>query len=228
MSNRDLSTSLFNKYYKESDGDLPSRDWITRMKIAIGAAEEICKASSILLDDNFEVRIGSLSQAGAVEMETHTHENRITRTLGEDTSGIPNATCAYDVYCFGKILLELVTGKLGISGCSNSSTEKWLETTLTYISRSDKDLVTNIMDPSLVVDEDLLEEVWVMAIVARTCLDPKPRRRPFMRYILRALENPLEVVREEYISSNRTTSSAEVWTAALFGSWSKSLWSGQS
>ncbi|CAI9769878.1 unnamed protein product [Fraxinus pennsylvanica] len=140
------------------------------------------------------------------------------RTYEEDTSGIPSATCAYDVYCFGKILLVLVTGELSISGCSNSSTEKWLETTLTYISRSDKDLVTNIVDPSLVVDEDLLEEVWVMAIVAKICLDPQPRKRPGMKYILKALENPLEVIREEYISSNSTTSSAELWTASLFGS----------
>lgn len=66
----------------------------------------------------------------------------------------------------------LVIGGLSISDCSNSSTKKWLETTLTYISRLDKDLVTNIVDPSLVVDVDSLEEVWAMAIVAKDL--PRP------------------------------------------------------
>lgn len=45
-----------------------------------------------------------------------------------------------------------------------------------------------------------------------------------MRYILKALENPLKVVREENSSSARlrTTSSRGSWNAALFGSWRSS------
>lgn len=135
--------------------------------------------------------------------------------------GTPNATCAYDVYCFGKVLLELVTGKLGFSSSTNATTKEWLEATLPYISIYDKELVTNIVDPSLIIDEDLLEEVWAMAIVARSCLNPRPTRRPLMRYILKALENPLKVVREEHTSSARlrTTSSRGSWNATVFGSW---------
>lgn len=96
-----------------------------------------------------------------------------------------------------------------------------LEQTLPYISIYDKDLVTKIVDPSLIIDEDLLEEVWAMAIVARSCFNPKPSRRPLMRYILKALENPLKVVREENTGSARlrATSSRGSWNAAVFGSW---------
>lgn len=81
--------------------------------------------------------------------------------------------------------------------------------------------MTKIVDPSLIIDEDLLEEVWAMAVVARSCLNPKPSRRPLMRYILKALENPLKVVRDENSGSARlrTTSSRGSWNAALFGSW---------
>lgn len=100
--------------------------------------------------------------------------------------GSPTSNCAYDVYCFGKVLLELVTGKLGMSASSESEMKDWLESTLPYVSIYDKELVTNIVDPSLIIDEDLLEEVWAMAIVARSCLNPKPTRRPLMRYILKA------------------------------------------
>ncbi|GMY05785.1 probable LRR receptor-like serine/threonine-protein kinase At2g16250 [Fagus crenata] len=239
MPNGDLTNSLFRKTSSEEDG-LQSLDWITRLKIATGAAEGLCylhhectpplvhrdvQASSILLDDKFEVRLGSMSDVCAQEGDSH--QSRFTRLLRlpqsseQGTSGSLTAVCSYDVYCFGKVLLELVTGKLGISASSDSQLKEWLENTLPYISMYDKDLVTKIVDPSLIVDEDLLEEVWAMAIVALSCLNPKPSRRPLMRYILRALENPLKVVREENHGSARlrTTSSRGSWNAALFGSW---------
>ncbi|XP_060176124.1 probable LRR receptor-like serine/threonine-protein kinase At2g16250 [Lycium barbarum] len=239
MPNGDLSSSLFRKNNSD-DHSLQSLDWITRLKIAIGAAEGLSylhhecypplvhrdiQASSILLDDKFEVRLGSLNEVYAQGGDTY--HNRISRLLRlpqtseQGASGSPNATCAYDVYCFGKVLLELVTGKLGISASSDDTMKEWLEKTLSCISIYDKELVTNIVDPSLIIDEDLLEEVWAMAIVAKSCLNPKPLRRPLMRYILKALENPLKVVREEYTSSERlrATSSKGSWNATLFGSW---------
>lgn len=239
MPNGDLSSSLYRKNNMEDDS-LQSLDWITRLKIAIGAAEGLSylhhectpplvhrdvQASSILLDDKFEVRLGSLSEACVQEGDGH--QNRITRLLRlpqsseQGSSGPSTASCAYDVYCFGKVLLGLVTGKLDISASSDTQMKEWSEQTLPYISIYDKELVTKILDPSLLVDEDLLEEVWAMAIVARSCLNPKPSRRPLMRYILKALENPLRVVREDTSGSARlrTTSSRGSWNATLFGSW---------
>ncbi|XP_071697259.1 probable LRR receptor-like serine/threonine-protein kinase At2g16250 [Rutidosis leptorrhynchoides] len=242
MPNGDLSSSLYRK--NESDDDsLQSLDWITRLKIALGAAEGLSylhhectpplvhrdvQASSILLDDKYEVRLGSLSEVCIQEGDSHS--NRFTRLLRlpqtseQGASGVATATCTYDVYCFGKVLLELVTGKMGISASNDPSTKELIEGILPYINIYDKELVTNIIDPSLIIDEDLLEEVWAMAVVARSCLNPKPARRPLMRYILKALENPLKVVREESGSSARlrTPSSRGSWNAALFSSWRQS------
>lgn len=112
-----------------------------------------------------------------------------------------------------------------MSASNDTSVKEWLDQTLPYINIYDKDLVTKIVDPSLIYDEDLLEEVWAMAIVARSCLNPKPSRRPLMRYILKALENPLKVVREENVGSGRlrTTSSRGSWNASVFGSWRQSV-----
>lgn len=46
-----------------------------------------------------------------------------------------------------------------------------------------------------------------------------------MRYILKALENPLKVVRQEHAISERlrATSSRGSWNATLFGSWRHSF-----
>ncbi|XP_043711111.1 probable LRR receptor-like serine/threonine-protein kinase At2g16250 isoform X2 [Telopea speciosissima] len=93
MPNKDLANSLYRKTDLQDDG-LQSLDWITRLKIAIGAADglsylhhECCppivhrdvQASSILLDDKFEVRLGSLSEVCTQEGDTH--QNVITRFL---------------------------------------------------------------------------------------------------------------------------------------------------
>lgn len=110
---------------------------------------------------------------------------------------------------------------MGLSASSDGTMKEWLKETLPYISIYDKELLTNIVDPSLIVDEDLLEEVWAMAIVARSCLNRRPAKRPHIKYVLKALENPLKVVREESPSSARLkiVSSRGSWSAGLFGSW---------
>ncbi|KAE9600096.1 putative protein kinase RLK-Pelle-LRR-XIV family [Lupinus albus] len=215
-----------------------SLDWITRLKIAIGAAEGLAylhesspplvhrdvQASSILLDDKFEVRLGSLSE---VTSQGDLHQSVFSRLFSKPLSfnqgnpGTSSVTSDFDVYCFGKILLELVTGNLDVSSSDDATTKEWIEQTLSYITIYDKERVTKILDPSLIVDEDLLEEAWAMAIVARSCLNPKPSKRPLMRHVLKALENPLKVVREDNGSSARlrTTSSRRSWGTAFFGSW---------
>ncbi|KAM0859992.1 hypothetical protein ACQ4PT_046831 [Festuca glaucescens] len=240
VRNGDLSSSLHTKPGEEEEG-MQSLDWIKRLKIATGVAEALCylhhectppmvhrdvQASSILLDDKFEVRLGSLSEVCPQEGESHqnviTKLLRFSSTADQGSSGSPSATCSYDVYCFGKVLLELVTGRLGISASSDSKTSDWLDNTLRYINIYEKELMSKIIDPSLIIDEDHLEEVWAMAIVAKSCLNPRSSKRPPMKYILKALENPLKVVREDNGSSSarlRATSSRGSWNAAFFGSW---------
>ncbi|CDY71289.1 BnaAnng36870D [Brassica napus] len=92
MRNGDLASALFRKSDNEGDG-LKSLDWITRLKIALGAAEGLAylhhecspplvhrdvQASSILLDDKFEVRLGSLSEA---YVQGDAYQSRISRLL---------------------------------------------------------------------------------------------------------------------------------------------------
>lgn len=136
----------------------------------------------------------------------------------------PPAACSYDIFCLGKVLLELVTGKLGLSGSDDLATADWIEMALTHITIHDRDLIVKIIDPSLFLYEDHLEEVWAMALVAKSCLNSRPSKRPPARYVLKALENPLRVVREEERSSSlsgriRSMSNRSSWRGAFHGSW---------
>uniref|UniRef100_A0A0A8ZVX3 WPK1 n=1 Tax=Arundo donax TaxID=35708 RepID=A0A0A8ZVX3_ARUDO len=153
---------------------------------------------------------------------------RSSKSLEKHTSG-PPATCSYDVHCFGKVLLELITGNFGISGPNAAASEEseWLANTLNHINAGDKASITSIIDPLLVVDEDHLEEVWAVAIIAKTCLSSKPSRRPSARYVLRALENPLRVVRASSRSNSarllRSSSSRSSWQSVFQGNRVQSL-----
>ncbi|KAJ7535193.1 hypothetical protein O6H91_12G022200 [Diphasiastrum complanatum] len=244
MPNGDLAQALHKKVVPSPPGEiLQSLDWITRLKIAIGVAEGLSylhhecspplihrdiKASSILLDDKYEVRLGSLSEARTQDGGSHpgliARLLRKSQTSENSDPGSPVASCSHDVYCFGKVLLELVSGKLGISDSMDPTAEPWIDSALALIDRHNRESLGKLVDPSLLVDEDLLEEVWAMAIIAKLCLNPKPAKRPQMRHILKALENPQKVVREENFNSalRSGNSSRGSWNASLFGSWRKS------
>lgn len=240
----DLSTALYNNNMKMDEEDkegLTSLDWITRLKIAVGTAESLsflhheCKpplvhrdvqASSILLDDKFEVRLGSLSdvctQVGDGNQGVFTRFLRRSQASEQSMSGSSTATCTYDIHCFGKVLLELVTGKLGLSGSMDPIATEFIDHTLQQISTYDKETITKLVDPSLILDEDLTQEAWAVMVIAKSCLNPMPSRRPVARYVLKALENPLKILRM-YSGSNsmglRTLSSRASWHGAFMGSW---------
>ncbi|RCV09421.1 hypothetical protein SETIT_2G027000v2 [Setaria italica] len=233
MPKGDLTDALHKKPVDTADG-LPSLDWITRLKIATGVAEAMCflhdecspplvhrdiQASSVLLDDKYEVRLGSMSdicaQQSGGSQNVFSRILRSSKSLDKHTSG-PPATCSYDVLCFGKVLLELVTGNFGISGSNDAASEEWLANTLNQINGGDKASVTSIIDPLLLVDEDHQEEVWAAAIIAKACLSAKPSRRPSARHVLRALESPLRVVRQ---SSSSRSDSARLRSSSSRSSW---------
>jgi hypothetical protein len=47
---------------------------------------------------------------------------------------------------------------------------------LNHINGGDQTSIAHIMDPPLLLDENHLEEVWAVAIIAKTCLSAKPSR----------------------------------------------------
>ena len=107
--------------------------WNTRMKIAVGAARGIeylhCKISppviyrdmksaNILLDRDFSPKLSDfgLAKVGPVGNKTHVS----TRIMGTNGYCAPEyamsgkLTIKSDIYCFGVVLLELITGRKAI------------------------------------------------------------------------------------------------------------------
>lgn len=124
-------------WYKFSFSDIePGQqplDWSTRIKIAVGAAQGLeylhCKANppviyrdlksaNILLDENFYPKLSDfgLAKLGPVGDNTHV-STRVVGTFGYCApeyvmSG--KLTLKSDIYSFGVVLLELITGRKAI------------------------------------------------------------------------------------------------------------------
>ncbi|KAI5660962.1 hypothetical protein M9H77_20285 [Catharanthus roseus] len=133
------------------------------------------QSSSILLDQGFEVRLCSL---GDVVICSYS----MCRDTKQGPSDMSNdATCGYDVYCFGKVLLEMVTGELGVADDSSIKNELMNNNPLNF----ERIIATATAD----LHGQVGEKVRAMAMIAKGCLNPQPSWRPSMPYVLMALEN---------------------------------------
>lgn len=126
-------------------------DWNTRVKIAIGVAEGLSylhnvadppiiyrdmKAANILLDEDFSSKLSDfgLAKVGPVGDRTHV-STRVMGTYGycaPDYAASGKLTMKSDIYSFGVLLLELITGRR-IYDDSRPKPEQYL---LTWVSSS--------------------------------------------------------------------------------------------
>ncbi|KAK8968499.1 Serine/threonine-protein kinase [Platanthera guangdongensis] len=128
MANGSLHDQLFDELPKSKP-----LDWLTRMKIATGAAKGLehlhdvanppviyrdMKASNILLDEDYNPKLSDfgLAKLGPVGDKTHV-STRVMGTYGycaPEYALTGQLTRMSDVYSFGVLLLELITGRKAI------------------------------------------------------------------------------------------------------------------
>ncbi|XP_047314581.1 probable serine/threonine-protein kinase PBL7 [Impatiens glandulifera] len=179
-------------------------DWNTRMKIALGAAYGLdylhnvadppviyrdLKSSNILLDNDF---IPKLSDFGLAKFGPEGDDSHVlTRVMGTQGYCAPEysltgkLTKYSDIYSFGVVMLELITGKKAF----DSSRERGKES-LSYWAwplLRDRKNIFQLADPSL--NGQFPKSVFRMAAeVACLCLHEHGRSRPGTSEIVRALE----------------------------------------
>ncbi|XP_037437965.1 serine/threonine-protein kinase RIPK-like [Triticum dicoccoides] len=196
MSGESLEKHLF----KSINGSLP---WMTRMKIALGAAKGLAflhdadppviyrdfKASNILLDLDYNTKLSDfgLAQDGPQGDETHV----TTRVMGTHGYAAPeyimtgHLTAKSDVYSFGVVLLELLSGLRSVDRSRRIREQNLVDWARPYLKHSNR--LYKVMDPALECQYSC-KGAEVAALVAYTCLSQNPKSRPTMREVVKALE----------------------------------------
>ncbi|KAK6119965.1 hypothetical protein DH2020_046292 [Rehmannia glutinosa] len=91
----------------------------------------------------------------------------------------------WDIYSYGVILLEMITGKSPLVQVGNSEMDivHWMQLCI-----EEKKPVSDVLDPNLAQDADKEEEMIAVLKIAMACTQSSPEKRPSMRHVSDALE----------------------------------------
>nr|GMD60892.1 proline-rich receptor-like protein kinase PERK3 [Ipomoea batatas] len=179
-------------------------DWDTRMKIALDAARGLAylhedsqpcvihrdfKASNILLENNFHAKVADFGLAKqAPEGRANYLSTRVMGTFGyvaPEYAMTGHLLVKSDVYSYGVVLLELLTGRKPVD-MSQPSGQENLVTWARPILR-DKDRLEELVDPRL--DGKYPKEDFVrVCTIAAACVAPEANQRPTMGEVVQSLK----------------------------------------
>ncbi|KAG6467572.1 probable serine/threonine-protein kinase PBL23 [Zingiber officinale] len=180
-------------------------DWHTRMKIAAGAAKgleylhEIAtppviyrdfKASNILLDENYNSKLSDFGLAKVGPMGDNSHVS--TRVMGTYGYCAPEyaltgkLTKMSDIYSFGVVFLELITGRRAID-ITRPKQEQHLINWAEPLFR-DKRKFEAMVDPVL-EGKYPMKGLYQAVAVAQMCLQEEATIRPLISDVVTALEH---------------------------------------
>ncbi|PKI61720.1 serine/threonine-protein kinase PCRK1 isoform X1 [Punica granatum] len=179
--------------------------WMLRLRIAQDAARGLAylheemdfqlifrdfKTSNILLDEDFRAKLSDfgLARQGPAEGLSHVSTS-VVGTVGyaaPEYVQTGRLTAKSDVWSFGVVLYELITGRRAVERNLPRSEQKLLEWVRPYVSDPKKFHL--IMDPRL-EGENCIRSAQKLASLANKCLMKQPKSRPKMSEVVEMLEN---------------------------------------
>ncbi|KAK7407255.1 hypothetical protein VNO78_08998 [Psophocarpus tetragonolobus] len=184
----------------------PILDWSKRMKTAIGAARGLAylhdgcnpkiihrdiKSANILLDNDYEAQVADFGLARLTD-DANTHvSTRVMGTFGYmapeyATSG--KLTDRSDVFSFGVVLLELITGRKPVDTMQPIGEESLVEWARPLLLRAiETGDFSKLVDPRL-EGQYVDTEMFKMIEAAAACVRHSAPKRPRMVQVARALD----------------------------------------
>ncbi|XP_047947748.1 receptor like protein kinase S.2 [Salvia hispanica] len=217
MPNRSLDRVLFKK--PEKNGDSAPLSWETRKKIVNGLAAALyylhekletqiihrdVKASNVMLDSNFNARLGDFGLARWLEHDLAykpktppivknrqfrlVESTRIGGTIGylppESFQKRSTATAKADVFSFGIVVLELVSGRRAVDLTYPDDHIILLD----WIRRlSDEEKLVQAGDSRLSDRSSKLSEMELLLRLGLMCTLHDPQSRPSMKWVVEVL-----------------------------------------
>ncbi|CAN0900140.1 Proline-rich receptor-like protein kinase PERK1 [Linum grandiflorum] len=189
----------------------PTMEWPARLRIALGSAKglaylhEDChpkiihrdiKSANILLDFKFEAMVADFGLA-KFSSDTNTHvSTRVMGTFGymaPEYASSGKLTEKSDVFSFGVMLLELITGRRPVDTTHTYMDDSLVDWARPLLSRAQEDGNYDVLvDPKLQDNYDH-NEMTRMVACAAACIRHSARRRPRMSQVVRALEGDVSL-----------------------------------
>lgn len=203
MKNGSLDNFLFS-----SDDDRSGKflNWESRFNIALGTARGITylheecrdcivhcdiKPENILLDENYNAKVSDFGLAKLINPKDHRYRTltSVRGTRGylapEWLANLP-ITSKSDVYSYGMVLLEILSGKRNFEVSEETNHKKF---SLWAYEEFDRGNINSIVDKRLSRNEMVDMEQLIRAIqVSFWCIQEQPSQRPMMGKVVQMLE----------------------------------------
>ncbi|RWW12243.1 hypothetical protein GW17_00024099 [Ensete ventricosum] len=201
MPNKSLEDHLFSRAY-------PPLPWNLRLQIALGVAEGLeylhegevqviyrdFKASNVLLDKDFKPKLSDFGLAREGPTAGHTHvTTAVVGTYGyaaPDYIETGHLTIKSDVWSFGVVLYEILTGRRSLERNRPPNEQKLLDWVRQFPVETRK--FSMIMDPKL-RNEFSLESAREIAKLANRCLIRDRKERPSMSEVIKCLRRAIQM-----------------------------------
>ncbi|KAL1181264.1 hypothetical protein V6Z11_A02G037100 [Gossypium hirsutum] len=176
-----------------------SLEWPTRFMIALGAAEGLAylhhdckpkivhrdiKSNNILLDEKFEAHVGDFGLAKVIDMPQSKSMSVVAGSYGyiaPEYAYTMKVTEKCDIYSYGVVLLELLTGKTPVQPLDQGGD---LVTHVRHYVR-DHSLTSGILDDSLNLNnKSIVNHMLTVLKIALLCTNLSPLDRPSMREVI--------------------------------------------
>jgi len=195
MPNGSLDKFLYDK-------TKPALNWAQRFQIIKGVASGLLylheeweqavvhrdiKASNVLLDSEFNARLGDFGLARLYDHGTDPQTTHVVGTMGylaPELARTGRATVATDVFAFGAFLLEVACGRRPVEPHAQREELVLMDLVLGSWQRG---LVLETRDQRL-GEEYCANEVKLVLKLGLLCSHPLPAARPSMRQVMQFLE----------------------------------------
>ncbi|MBA0861126.1 hypothetical protein Goshw_024728 [Gossypium schwendimanii] len=204
MSNRSLEDHLFNK--------TSTLLWKTRLEIMLGAAQGLAylheglevkviyrdfKSSNVLLDESFKPKLSDfgLAREGPTGDRTHV-STTVVGTYGyaaPEYIGTGHLTIQSDIWTFGVVLYEIITGRRAVERNRPTSEQKLLEWVKNFPPDSKR--FSMIIDPRLRNDYSF-SAAQKVGQLAKSCLNKNAKERPTMSQVAESLKQAIQESQE--------------------------------
>ncbi|XP_020552442.1 receptor-like kinase TMK4 [Sesamum indicum] len=153
------------------------------------------KPSNILLGDDIRAKVSDFGLVKAAPDGNHSFETKLAGTFGylaPEYAATGKVTTKVDVYAFGVILMEMITGRKALD--DSLPEEKCHLVTWFRRLLNDKNAVRAAVDPTLssTMDEEGFHKIWKVAELAGHCTVREPQHRPDMSHPVNVLSSLVE------------------------------------